>query len=192
MRLRPRATFSTSGSSYFNVTLTTVHHLYNVIFFGKFDSLVKARLMKSVCYSVYGCELWDLSDTSLDGFCAIWRKGLRRSLGLPVISFYYLVFLTLFRCLRKHVNLLLSLFIVVFFRPLRPLSQLFCIVGPITEVRYKSFVFLEICVFSVKCLTGKVVILYLVRCLCHNSICILLDVITIDFLVCKEYDQSVV
>jgi len=97
--------------------------------------------MKSVCYSVYGCELWDLSDTSLDGFCAIWRKGLRRSLGLPVISFYYLVFLTLFRCLRKHVNLLLSLFIVVFFRPLRPLSQLFCIVGPITEVRYKSFVF---------------------------------------------------
>jgi len=27
---RPRATFSTSGSSYFNVTLTTMHHLYNV------------------------------------------------------------------------------------------------------------------------------------------------------------------
>jgi len=27
--LRPCATFSTSGSSYFNVTLTTVHHLYN-------------------------------------------------------------------------------------------------------------------------------------------------------------------
>ena len=28
--LRLRATFSTSGSSYLNVTLTTVHHLYNV------------------------------------------------------------------------------------------------------------------------------------------------------------------
>ena len=26
--LRPRATFSTSGSSYFNVTLTAVRHLY--------------------------------------------------------------------------------------------------------------------------------------------------------------------
>ena len=29
--LHPHATFSTSGSSYFNVPLTTVHHLYNVI-----------------------------------------------------------------------------------------------------------------------------------------------------------------
>jgi len=27
----PRATFSTSGSSYFNVTLTTVHNLYNAV-----------------------------------------------------------------------------------------------------------------------------------------------------------------
>jgi len=27
--LRPRATFSASGSSYFSVTLTTMHHLYN-------------------------------------------------------------------------------------------------------------------------------------------------------------------
>jgi len=120
------------------------------------------------------------------------EEGFEKVIGFASHFFYYLVFLTLFRCLRKHVNLLLSLFIVVFFRPLRPLSQLFCIVGPITEVRYKSFVFLEICVFSVKCLTGKVVILYPVRCLCHNSICILLDVITIDFLMCKEYDQSVV
>jgi len=29
----PSATFSTSGSSYLNVALTTVHHLYNVFFF---------------------------------------------------------------------------------------------------------------------------------------------------------------
>jgi len=28
--LRPHATFSTSGSSYFNVTFTAVHNLYNV------------------------------------------------------------------------------------------------------------------------------------------------------------------
>jgi len=30
LELRPRATFSSSGSSYFNVTLTTMHHLHNV------------------------------------------------------------------------------------------------------------------------------------------------------------------
>ena len=28
--LRPRVTFSTSGLSYFNITLNTVHNLYNV------------------------------------------------------------------------------------------------------------------------------------------------------------------
>ena len=28
--LRPRVTFSTSGSSYFHVALTTVHHVYTV------------------------------------------------------------------------------------------------------------------------------------------------------------------
>ena len=31
LRLRPRATFSTSGPSYLDVGLTTVHHSYNVV-----------------------------------------------------------------------------------------------------------------------------------------------------------------
>ena len=39
-------------------------------YFGKLDSLVKAHLLKCFCYGLYGCELWDLDSSSLDGFCA--------------------------------------------------------------------------------------------------------------------------
>jgi len=41
--LRPRTTFSTSGSSYFNVTLTTVHHLYNVYFIATYFTGIPPR-----------------------------------------------------------------------------------------------------------------------------------------------------
>jgi len=74
-----------------------------------------------LCYRLYGCELWDLSDDSLDKFCAAWRKGLKRSLGLPYSShsFLLLSFLAVYHCLGKYVNVLLSLFIYVFFHRLR-------------------------------------------------------------------------
>jgi len=44
---------------------------------------VMVRLLKCVCYRLYGCELWDLDGCSLDRFFAAWRKGVRRALGLP-------------------------------------------------------------------------------------------------------------
>jgi len=109
-------------------------------------------------------------------FCAAWRKGLRRSLGLPhttAIPFRYLVFLALYHCLKKYVNVLLSL--LLWF------SLLFCIVS----LRCVTIhLFWEICVFSVKCLIGEIVILYVVGFLCHNSI--LLNVIVIDFLMFRR------
>ena len=60
-------------------------------YFGKLDSFVKAHLMKCFCYSLYGCELWDLNSSSLDGFCAAWRKVVRRALGLPFNAHSFLI-----------------------------------------------------------------------------------------------------
>jgi len=38
------------------------------------------------CSSVYGCELWALSDDCIQMFCTAWRTGLRRVLNLPCNS----------------------------------------------------------------------------------------------------------
>ena len=60
-------------------------------YFGKLDSFVKVRLMKCFCYSLYGCDLWDLDSSSLDGFCAAWRQGMRRALGLAFNAHSFLI-----------------------------------------------------------------------------------------------------
>ena len=53
-------------------------------FFSKLDVLVRLRLFKSYCSSMYGCELWSLADSdSVDVFCCAWRKALRRIFNLP-------------------------------------------------------------------------------------------------------------
>ena len=126
------------------------------------------------CEMMIGRSLQTITHTHW--FCAAWRKGLRRSLGLPhttAIPFRYLVFLALYHCLTKYVNVLLSL--LLWF------SLLFCIVS----LRCVTIhLFWEICVFSVKCLIGEIVILYVVGFLCHNSI--LLNVIVIDFLMFRR------
>jgi len=49
-------------------------------YFRELDSLVKARLMKSYCFSLYGCVLWDFSNGHIDALCTAWWKGLRRFL----------------------------------------------------------------------------------------------------------------
>jgi len=47
-------------------------------FFGKGDPIKKLSLLKTCCRSFYGSVLWDLSHSSVDAFCAIWRRSLRR------------------------------------------------------------------------------------------------------------------
>lgn len=47
---------------------------------------VKYSLCKTFGYSMYGCELWKLSQKCLDKFNVLWRKGVRKLLSLPYQS----------------------------------------------------------------------------------------------------------
>ena len=47
-------------------------------FFGKRDPVTKLSLLRAYCSSFYGSVVWDLSHSSIDAFCAIWCKSLRR------------------------------------------------------------------------------------------------------------------
>ena len=58
-------------------------------FFNKLDFIVKLKLFKSYCTSIYGCELWPLSNSDNEVFCIAWRKALRRILGLPYNAHSY-------------------------------------------------------------------------------------------------------
>jgi len=51
--------------------------------FGKLDCNTKTRLLKSYCSDFYGCELWDLSDVTVQSLCTSWRCALRRIWKLP-------------------------------------------------------------------------------------------------------------
>jgi len=59
--------------------------------FGDLSCDVKIRLFRSYCFSLYGCELWDLSSCQLSDFCARWRKCVRRILNLPLQTHCYLL-----------------------------------------------------------------------------------------------------
>ena len=67
-------------------------------YFRKLKPDVKYRLFKAYCMSMYGCELWLLSNDYLNDLCASWRKSLRRIWGLPLNSHNYLLPL-ISRCL---------------------------------------------------------------------------------------------
>ncbi len=60
-------------------------------FFDKFNMSVKVNLFKSFCSSIYGCELWSLTDGVIDMFCTAWRRVLRRLLNLPYTAHSYLL-----------------------------------------------------------------------------------------------------
>jgi hypothetical protein len=60
-------------------------------FFAKLDILVKLRLFKSYCSSLYGCELWSLNDAAVEDFCIAWRKALRRICNLHYKAHSYLL-----------------------------------------------------------------------------------------------------
>ena len=53
------------------------------LFFGKLDCAVKTKLLKSYCFSFYGCELWDLQNVNIDALCKSWRQAVRRLWNLP-------------------------------------------------------------------------------------------------------------
>jgi len=93
------------------------------------------------------------------------EQGHRSVCHRVVIHICYLVFLTLFRCLRKYVNVLLSLFIGVFFSSSALVQSVVLHIASLRVRGITIHLFLEICVFFVKCLIGELVILNLVECL---------------------------
>jgi len=52
-------------------------------YFGKFQSVIKQKLLFAYCYSLYGCVLWDLNNRCVDSVYVKWSKGLRRVWNLP-------------------------------------------------------------------------------------------------------------
>ena len=52
-------------------------------YFGSLDSVVKSKLFKAYCSSMYGCELWSLEHEMIQQYCIAWRKGQRRVWDLP-------------------------------------------------------------------------------------------------------------
>ena len=54
-----------------------------ICYFSKLAS-VKMHLFQSFCTSYYGCELWSLTNRTIQDFCIAWRRSLRRVRGLPL------------------------------------------------------------------------------------------------------------
>jgi len=51
--------------------------------FRNVTSNTKIRLIKTYCMSLYGAELWDLSNSYIDSICIYWRRGVRKVWRLP-------------------------------------------------------------------------------------------------------------
>jgi hypothetical protein len=60
-------------------------------FFADLDSLVKVKLFKAYCCSLYGSVLWSLDNRALTDIGVAWRRGLRRVLGLPFDAHSFLL-----------------------------------------------------------------------------------------------------
>ena len=58
-----------------------IGQINSILLFSNLDSVVKARLMKCYCFSMYGCVLWDFNNTQVESFCKAWRKGMKRCLS---------------------------------------------------------------------------------------------------------------
>jgi len=50
------------------------------------------KLLYAYCSSLYGCELWDLWNGTIDNVCVAWRKALRRVWNLPFSTHSYFLF----------------------------------------------------------------------------------------------------
>jgi hypothetical protein len=47
------------------------------------NGLTRFRMLQTYCYSFYGCQLWQLQDTTLNQFGVLWRKACRKALMIP-------------------------------------------------------------------------------------------------------------
>jgi hypothetical protein len=94
--------FCTSWSHYFNLLSNNddilkgrndfVGQVNNVLgFFRKVKSCNVYKLCQSYCMTLYGCELWLLSNTHTEDLCVSWRKSLRRVWKLPYTTHCYLL-----------------------------------------------------------------------------------------------------
>ena len=54
-----------------------------ICYFAKLNATVKYRLFMSYCTSFFGCELWRITNDSLDSICTAWRRAVRRIWSLP-------------------------------------------------------------------------------------------------------------
>jgi len=77
--------------------------------------VVKLKLIKTFCCSLYGSVLWELDHLRIDSVCCMWRKGLDVCgmflTSVIVISFLFSVMS--FLCTTKFVNVLPILLIRV-------------------------------------------------------------------------------
>lgn len=60
-------------------------------YFCKLDSAVRSRLFTSYCMSLYGAELWTLSNHRLNELCSSWRRALRSVWRLPYRTHNFLL-----------------------------------------------------------------------------------------------------
>jgi len=69
---------------------TFVCQTNNVLcFFNKLNTIVKLKLFKLYCTSIYGAEQWALDSATIETFCVAWRIALRRIIQLPYNSHSY-------------------------------------------------------------------------------------------------------
>jgi len=59
------------------------HTNYSLCYFRKLHPFVHYRLFQAYCTSLFGCELWLLTNYNIDALCVAWRKALRRIWSLP-------------------------------------------------------------------------------------------------------------
>ena len=57
----------------------------------KLNASVRYKLFQSYCMSIYGCELWSLTNDKIDDLCISWRRSLRRIFGLPYDTHCYIL-----------------------------------------------------------------------------------------------------
>jgi len=82
----------------------------------KLNTIVKLKLFKSYCTSIYGAELWTLDSANIETFCVAWRKALRRILQLPhnsQLPFLLIVWVTLYPSTLKFASVRWSLLLLL-------------------------------------------------------------------------------
>jgi hypothetical protein len=67
-------------------------------YFKALDPFVRSKLFTSYCTSLYGCELWSLTNRRIEDLCVAWRKSLRAVWRLPQSTHKYLL-LSISHCL---------------------------------------------------------------------------------------------